>query len=524
MAVALLPTEIIQTILSHSTPETFHSARQVSQSWRYAAFSPIILQRQLQCMPVRISKEEAKKSTPEELNALFDRTAHANLFGMRHHVEKAVEDRVLPDKKGGSATVTAISGDRKKLAMLAGGCVDVYEVQDGDLQLKSHRELVPLWTSVSRAASDGVSSWISMAPPYATYQIAMSERGDLMAVALGRTIQMYDLRPGHDDATPTEHVLNTCRKERPASSFGWSDIKGVIENVEFVENDTLLRVAMGREGVTTTLTRVLYLGNPPPQWGNEVGACATSDPLSYWKENVHNVLLDSVELAQMFGGEYKISFRGLRLLPRNHTRHSKGPAGRFFATAVQSSMKNHYCLGFVSEQNEVQIVAQMPDRSDRASEEWKERLGAPSPRKVLSSRSTDASNLAQSTPRWDLTNIPELKTTQPIVVISEDERLWVMYEPGAGQTFSFASGGAIYVCRLPSSATSVTGKVAEDDSIDQAAVNKVTPQPWPFLLDTLSVNVCGLRFEKESGVPQSTADRYVLCAETECSTFRWCMS
>jgi hypothetical protein len=99
-----------------------------------------------------------------------------------------------------------------------------------------------------------------------------------------------------------------------------------------------------------------------------------------------------------------------------------------------------------------------------------------------------------------------------------------MYEPGAGQTFSFASGGAIYVCRLPSSATSVTGKVAEDDSIDQAAVNKVTPQPWPFLLDTLSVNVCGLRFEKESGVPQSTADRYVLCAETECSTFRWCMS
>jgi len=113
------------------------------------------------------------------------------------------------------------------------------------------------------------------------------------------------------------------------------------------------------------------------------------------------------------------------------------------------------------------------------------------------------------------------------VAISEDEELWAVYEPGAGQAFSFASGGALYICRLPTAVISVKWKPAEEigtDGQQPADLDKLIVEPWPFLLDTLTLDVRSLRIKKERADLQPEGGRYILHAETDRCTFHWCVS
>lgn len=451
---ASLPTELTQLILHHLDPESYLSAHQTCRSWRHASSSPYMLHHTLHQIPAS-HVPPPDILTPAQWTAYFAQTARFNLLGRRHRVCKSVAPRLAPEGAETGSMVVGASEDGKTVVGLRGAQVLVWRAQsaemifapgsdfsasesadsdsDSDTEPQPHPEpnpkphaeaesrpegqpsltpppsssfslassLYPHWTSVCRALMDRSNAgYFGVTTRHSKHRLAVSSRGEFVAVALGRVIQIYGLRsarqPGAEPAAlnspgildedltvPAEHVLGQVRStvhgvfsrapdqtQTQTPHLAYEDTDGVVEGLEFVERDTLLRVAIGKESTIHRPTRVRYLGCP------DAAAATGGLDLRYWRQAIGVVYLDSAALGVALsstaaaagagvgtGRETRCQLRGLRLLERDcgyqsssssssssstqsrFTTEPTSTAERYFIASLQTGDIDTYCIG-----------------------------------------------------------------------------------------------------------------------------------------------------------------------------------
>ncbi|KAL1997887.1 hypothetical protein VTN02DRAFT_506 [Thermoascus thermophilus] len=215
---ASLPTEIIQSILLAADPDTFWAARLACRSWRQAASSAFALREALRKTPTPLPSADL---TEDDWNALYAQVAHANLLGRRSGIRKRVAERKRP-KQCTYSTVFGASGDGARLAALHGSRVVLYNVDadTDELEFTLARSLHPLWSTMSRSLVEGRINWRSLGQHYSTYHLALSTRGRLVAVALGRSIHLYDLEDLDSPESPVEASSSRWNSQRTTRCCG----------------------------------------------------------------------------------------------------------------------------------------------------------------------------------------------------------------------------------------------------------------------------------------------------------------
>lgn len=127
------------------------------------------------------------------------------------------------------------------------------------------------------------------------------------------------------------------------SSPNYQETDGVVESLQFADDDTLLRVGIGKESNPNRSTRVQYLGNPSSSSSSSKGQC-----LEYWRENLNQVYLDSVALATLLpDNDHKTAFKGLRLFP-TATAVAATTSSRSFIAALQTKDTRGYCIAEIN--------------------------------------------------------------------------------------------------------------------------------------------------------------------------------
>ncbi|KAL1982029.1 hypothetical protein VTN96DRAFT_1799 [Rasamsonia emersonii] len=525
---ATLPPELIQSILLSTDPDTFYTARQTCRSWRSAASSAYMLREALKRTPTALPGPSLNIISDKEWNDLFMHVAHLNLIGKRDRVAKKMLRRKRPSNWSYS-TVSGVSSDGTRLVSLSGPRASIYNVsKTRDMELDCSQCLYSLWTLTNRAMVDNTTRGMTMGQHGANkYRIAVSTHGALVAIALCRTIQIYDL--SSMDTSPVEHTLE---ENEPLTS------------VEFVENDSLLRVCTVKNpNNPNSETRVRYLGQPLPSWGSLSPArleTGTGTNLEYWKENIHIVYLDSAALDRSFRDDNKTHFQEMRLLPRS----SSNVPGRFFAAAIQNTDEDRYCIGFVpdSDRTQVRIWRQLPSRRDRQSDRWSHHFRGCS----TSSSDDDGNeevvvveqNRQMARERWAAINMPALTSKHYHLAVSNDGRLLVVYERDAGHSSAQSRRGALYVfslgcCKPNNPHFSMPWESRAEDANpnphtesvvdnDNDAVSPLQIQPWSFLLDIVDEDIDVLRVEHvERGSRTGTTYKYKITAENVHSITEW---
>nr|QOG08950.1 hypothetical protein [Aspergillus flavipes] len=561
---ATLPIEIVQTVLSYLDVESYHAARQSCYLWRCAASSPSMLRDALQQVPVSLPSTTGSLSR-DEWNLYFGQVAHLNLLGYRRSVEKTVSQRSLPDECSPTAVVASTPDGRTTVA-LKGTQVVVYEQNQPQVEFPLASTLYPHWTAVCRALMESRNgSCMSVNQRYAKHRIALSSTCNFVAIGLGRVIQVYGLREDDKRSVPAEYVLGQGDVEftsHPGTEY--EDTDGVVDGLEFADNDRLLRVAIGKETTIHRPTRVRYLGQPEEHHEDH-----PEEPPSfeYWKKHLHNIYTDSAALAVTLTGadDYRSTFRGLRLLPRSYhpcSQHIQGPptpppdkhdsgSDRFFVASLQTGHTDSYCIGQITSPGQtVRVHRLFPSIYFRPGNtipgtrtEGPPRLYPPVP----SSEREQAHmtyRLPEVVTRWNAINLPSATFSSPLLAVSDDHRLLVVYEPGAGHSCCIVDGGSLYVycmedCEAayqppkPMSpvASGVPGSEGEVDSatiydrLQMVAANPLNDSrydppdiipSWPFLLDRTSMDVDALRVERCEG-----KGMYIVTGEAGTEVIQW---
>ncbi|KAI9036436.1 F-box protein [Aspergillus affinis] len=594
-----LPTELIQSILLQTDPETYLSAHQTCRSWRRASSSPYMLRHTLQQIPASLvpplyspspppipqtkAKTKTDTLTPEQWTAYFAQTARLNLLSRRRHVRKSVckvrdlcheEDESQPLRPSLSSIVQSRSEDGEPAVVLRGAKMLVFRARVRDAESGAERgnedgregqdeyedeyedevedeieddteftlsqefplasSLYPQWTSICRALMDQSinPSW-SGNHGYSKHRVAVSSRGEFVAVALGRVIQVYGLgsspphssrgqdhdqnpsrsqeqkvihTPENTHQTPAEYVLGQDTEHiafaRVSDPRAYEDTDGIVEGIEFVDNDTLLRVAIGKESTIHRPTRVRYLGCPD--------AVTDGPDLNYWRDAIKKVYLDSAALGVLFmrggGGGARCDLRGLRLLGKEvvdvrgqwddtHSHlhsHSSSPSTpsstttnqqdhRYFVASIQTGTTDTYCIGRATTTSSSPVSMHLlrllpsiysrpssiipmtpqtkdypclyayphrPDTTQAQSQTHshshpQSQPPSPPPRGITK-RITHSYNLQTTLPRFTSTNLPSGTFSSPHVAVSDDAQIMVIYEPD--HACCVVEGGALYVC------------------------------------------------------------------------------
>ncbi|KAL5356903.1 hypothetical protein BJX96DRAFT_133800 [Aspergillus floccosus] len=463
---AVLPIEIIQSILCYLDVESYHAVRQTCCVWRSAASAPCMLRNVLQQVPVSLPSASSLLST-EEWNDYFSQVARLNLLGYRNDVEKTVSQRVLPGECT-SSSVLATTPDGRKTVVLQGAQTLVYDNNDNKpiLEFPLASSLYPHWTSVCRALMETRNAGrMSVNQRYAKHRIAVSSTAAFVAIGLGRVIQIYSLHHADDRNVPAEYVLGQSDMVF-ASSPGaeYEDTDGVVDSLEFTDHDQLLRVAIGKETTIHRPTRVRYLGHPDANAGHP-----GPPPFDYWRKHLNHIYLDSAALAVTLTGddEYRSTFRGLRLLPRTYhprSQHARRPptapddkprprGDRFFIASLQTGHTDSYCIGQMTPATStpVRIHRLFPSIYFRPGNsipgtrtEGPPRLYPPVPATEREQHHMTY-GLRDVVSRWNAINLPSATFSSPLLAVSTDHRLLVVYEPGAGHSCCIVDGGSLYV-------------------------------------------------------------------------------
>ncbi|KAG2415409.1 hypothetical protein HFD88_006600 [Aspergillus terreus] len=579
---AALPIEIIQSILCYLDVESYHAVRQTCYSWRSAASAPCMLRNVLQQVPVSLPSASSLLST-EEWNNYFSQVARLNLLGYRSHVEKTVSERVLPEECT-SSSVLATTPDGRQTVVLQGAQTLVYDNTDNKpiLEFPLASSLYPHWTSVCRALMENRNAGrMSVNQRYAKHRIAISSTAAFVAIGLGRVIQIYSLQDADNRSVPAEYVLGQSDMVF-ASSPGaeYEDTDGVVDSLEFADHDHLLRVAIGKETTIHRPTRVRYLGHPDPDAGH-----TGPPPFDYWRKHLNHVYLDSAALAVALTGddEYRSTLRGLRLLPRTyhprsqHARRRPPPAApddkpgaredRFFIASLQTGHTDSYCIGQMTPavSNPVRIHRLFPSIYFRPGNsipgtrtEGPPRLYPPVPATEREQHHMTY-GLREVVSRWNAINLPSATFSSPLLAVSNDHRLLVVYEPGAGHSCCIVDGGSLYVYAMgdgaavyqpsalpltaPSSSSSAAGGSplrgddgSESDSetgtiydrLQMAVANPFNDSryeppdiipSWPFLLDRTSMDIETLHVASSRGKDGSR--EYTVTGHSGSDVIRW---
>ncbi|PLB43771.1 hypothetical protein P170DRAFT_514096 [Aspergillus steynii IBT 23096] len=550
-----LPTELIQSILLQTDPETYLSAHQTCRSWHHASSTPYMIQRILAQIPGSLVPP-TDHLTPEQWSAYFAQTARLNLLRRRHHVVKSVAPRLLPPNCTGT-TVRGASGDGQTVVVLRGAQVLVYRAADtsasvsvsapasapeadAEPQLEGEVELgpepaetfslasslYPHWTSVCRALMDRSNAGCAVNQRTSKHRVAVSSGGEFVAVALGRVIQVYELHSSRsprtrayqadsaaassaDRAPPAEHVLGQRTSHgafarAPTDADGYEDTDGVVEGLEFVENDTLLRVAIGKESTVHRPTRVRYLGCPDIVLGGR------GLDLSYWRRALNTVYLDSAALGVSLArdGDARCQFRGLRLLDekmglQSEPTHAKPGAdaepspgtesereiqSRYFLASLQTNDIDTYCLGLATSSSSpstssssisvtitrllpsiysrpANLIPTTPQTKDypclypyphESDPSLTDSLSHPqslpqtqngtNPNPNHKPTTSYTYNLQTTLPRFTSTNLPSGTFSSPLLAVSPDGQILAIYEPD--HACCVVEGGALYICSI----------------------------------------------------------------------------
>ena len=455
-----LPTELIQTIILLATnpsqdTATYYSARLTCHRWYKAASTPFILREVISQTPAIAPTPlpPLHSLTERDWNILFNQVVCLNLL---HHRTGTISGsgpgravqysarELLPGCT--SSTPTATPGDGKKLAALKGAQVAVYNNNDQGNTCESTftltQSLYPSWASICHGLHQG---GLGSSHGYARHRLAISSHGNLLAVGLEKKIQIYDYNDTKNtNNTPAEYVLGQTETvfippSSIPSSPNYQETDGVVESLEFVDNDTLLRVAIGKESNPNRSTRAQYLGNP----SSSKGQC-----LEYWRENLSRIYLDSVTLATLVpDNDHKTAFKGLRLFPRVA---ATAKSSRSFIAALQTQETCGYCIAEINHHHgtdanvTITIERHLPSRTNHHHHSPNATTTTTTAiQEETNSKPQPLSLAAQS--RWNLIHLPTATTQNPLLTISSDEKLLLIYEPGAGHSYRCMKGGAVYV-------------------------------------------------------------------------------
>lgn len=316
MPAASLPLELQQEIFSYLDTRSFYAARKVCRWWRLAGFDSVTLARHLRRLPIQPAVD-ASETEPAELRGLFNEAARKLLLGVK------VSER---EEEGSGVAFKSTTGlfARPRIAAVSRGDRTV-TINGGWLALFDTAQDPPE-VLVQRPLNDMIAGarqipWLQIAPA-ASYALALSSDGSLLAVAQERTIQIYDLSAGKDAETVSRTI---------ASAAGH-----YVKALDFEQHDRVLRVQLSGKGV------VLYLGTPAPSTSHPGGPAN----MSHWQSptGLRHTFLDSslLQLSQAASVQhYQARLGGLQLLR---------PFANGFLFAAQKhggNASSHYIYGHV---------------------------------------------------------------------------------------------------------------------------------------------------------------------------------
>ena len=559
---AYLPLEIVQSILLYLDVETYIAARQTCRPWQCAASAPYMFRKALQQVPVSLPPT-INTLTQDQWTVYLAQITRLNLLHCRQDIQKSVTQRDLPQECS-PTTVVGTSTDGRKLVSLKGGRATVYERVNLTDPWEYSRgiTLCSQWTSVARAMLEGgTAGCMSINQRYAKQSIAVSSQGDFVAVGLGRTIQIYSLRKDQNLLAPAEYVLGQDNSLASTTRGHYEDTDGVVDSLEFADNDTLLRVSINKETTVHQPTRVRYLGYPD--------LVNNLPDLNYWRANINRIYLDSAALSVALAGqdEYRLIFRGLRLLPpsflatqqqEQEDQQTSPLKPRYFVASLQSGVIHSYCIGLATpltsnSPQTVKVHRLLPsayfrpgDGISGARTEELPPLNPPLPASRCDEQLITYNRL-DTVPRWNAANLPSATFPSPLLSISTDHKILALYEPSGNYSPAIVSGGSLYLyclenCRpvyqpgpqrfkQPTQKTSLPHQRANSPD-DKFSVDARYPPPdiipsWPFLLDKVPVDIDSLEVKQstqDDGVVNSKSCVYTVTARSGGQVLEWRIS
>lgn len=472
-----LPLELQQHIFQYLDPRSFYASRIVSRWWQHASRDAVTLASQLHQMPIQ-PPVSAKKSDLERLQSVYDEAARALVLGMRistHGSDGASLSQKIRETK------LAMSKDYRRAVSLSERTISVHDLTSPDCVIISQRPLNDLRTAV------GGGPWFKCAPT-SVHELALSSDGSILAIALERTVQIYDLTAGEESW--------------PVSSYISSAAGHYIAGIQFEQNNSLLRVKLSNKGT------VLYLGTPKDE----------THGLEHWrsKGGLKHAFMDTsrtvVRPLQPNGVGEKLA--GLQLL-----RPFQG--GWLFAALKHCTTTRmaSYCIGHVTcstmdghvltAERNATILAELPS--------------------MLSSNSLPESVKAL----WN--ELPSAHVQHPHFSLSQDWNMLAMAE-NVGVPSHTSGASRVFAYRLPSvrKLTSLLEtkqnmkiidveidteqELLHTSSSDGQATYEI--QPFPLSLGGLTGKVLDFDFEATNG-HFNTHESYVLTAVTELGSKTW---
>lgn len=173
-----------------------------------------------------------KKTDSRRRQSLYDEAARALMLGMRVDAEASQDDSI--SSRLDKAKV-ALSKDGRRAVSLQDRIITLYDMTTPDCAVVAQRPINDLRSAI------GGGPWFKCAPT-AMYELALSSDGSMLAIALERTIHIYDLTAGPDSW--------------PVAAYITSATGHYIAGLDFEHNDSLLRAQLSNKGV------VVYLGTP----------------------------------------------------------------------------------------------------------------------------------------------------------------------------------------------------------------------------------------------------------------------
>ncbi|KAF2151255.1 hypothetical protein K461DRAFT_280045 [Myriangium duriaei CBS 260.36] len=302
-----LPVELRQIILSELDPFSFQNTISTSRTWNEISRDTVVLRRQLNKLPL-------------ENRSRADLQVHG-LELLINAQQQAVSDLLLDAEievrpRGGSHDMLeskiAISSDQLKVVTLEDRLLTLYSIQ----QHQNRR----IYRVLARRRLNDIRSPTKSGPvlrnaPSCVFELALAKDSNMVAVALDRSIQIYDMTRGD---------------EPPLATYVAAAGGHFITGLDFQCHDAALRLRLNKMGT------VLYLGNT-----HQVEAAGSAEFMD-WKDckGLEVTMLDSTSVRILGSSrEDTTNPAGLRLLNR---------VGRGWKFVAQRSAMS-YCIGWISD-------------------------------------------------------------------------------------------------------------------------------------------------------------------------------
>lgn len=498
---SFLPPELLQSILLLLDFESFHCASLTCRTWRSAAQTTHLLRHKLQAVP---GLQLTQQTTHEELKREFQRVCRRNLIGIRNGVQFTTS----PDPE--SSAISAVAGRIGSIPVRSRYGVQSACVRGMTLVLDSPKSLgpglpVPKGREVQLSPSIFPSADAARrvmghntthsraffgARSFARLQISLSDCGNLVAVGLGRKLHVYLLQP---------RTAKQRQKQRQGQAQQYVEVDvsdsilDSIQSVEFAENDEVLRCEV--DSVEGSYIR--YLGfrkcSCSCSCTGSKASLSAAQKFKFWKAALRHAYLDSRDVEHSLGEEGMLSLRGMRLVkgPRRSPGRSPGEECTcrtekyFFALFRPGTSENKYAVARISSDGVVDVIQRIPARRMQFLTSYVE----PGVADSVEGNCSDSD-------RWDVQNLPRAHCHDPLLNVSDDGKILVVFEPPYAQ-----AQGVVYLC---------SGDPAYWDDADTAS------QAWPVPLCSLDHNLDSLRasLDKETG-------GYVVDAGSQRHTMQW---